>query len=97
MPSQKNHCNIHIKGSVQNIGFLFSVCYKANTFGINGFATYREETSVYIEAEGEERNLYDFIKWCHKGPVGSVITSVDTEESLFIGFTDFIIKEEKGN
>ena len=96
MSGKNTHYNIHIKGSVQNIGFLFSACYQANTFGIKGFATYRDETSVSIEAEGDGQKLDDFIKWCHKGPAGSEIKNVDTEEGLFIGFTDFIIKEKQG-
>ncbi|RLD54653.1 MAG: acylphosphatase [Bacteroidetes bacterium] len=96
MPGKKTHYNIHIKGSVQNIGFLFSACYKANTFGIKGFATYRDETSVYMEAEGDRQKLDDFIKWCCKGPAGSEIKKVDTEEGIFIGFADFIINEEQG-
>ncbi len=96
MPGKHIHYNIHIKGSVQNIGFLFSACFKADTFGIKGFATYRDETSVYIEAEGDGQKLDDFIKWCYKGPAGSEIKNVDTEEGRIMGFTDFIIKEESG-
>jgi acylphosphatase len=65
---------------------------KAYEFGIRGYIQNRKEGSLYIEAEGEEEQLDKFIEWCKKGPMGSKVEEVTTEEGEIRNFTSFDIK-----
>jgi acylphosphatase len=52
----------------------------AKAWGIKGFVRNEPDGSVYIEAEGEEKNLDMFLAWCRKGPAMSYVTNVTWEE-----------------
>ncbi len=62
------HLEIHIAGGVQGVFFRDSAQKKALELGLNGFARNEPDGSVYVEIEGEEKTLRDFINWCHDGP-----------------------------
>jgi acylphosphatase len=48
--------------------------------------------TVYIEAEGEESALKEFLAWCRKGPITAKVTKVKTKWSKAHGkFTGFRI------
>jgi acylphosphatase len=49
--------------------------------------------SVYIEIEGPENVLNEFINWCYKGSPGSKVISVETTKSELIHFTSFKIQK----
>ena len=83
--------NIKITGRVQGIGFRFSALRQADTLGIKGFVRNEPDGSVYIEAEGEDSVLQEFIKWCHKGPYFAKMHDVRVEERELKNFTDFRI------
>jgi acylphosphatase len=46
--------------------------------------------TVYIEAEGEETALKEFLAWCRKGPITAKVTKVkviwSTPRGKFVGF-----------
>lgn len=65
---------------MQGVGFRFSARNVAKTNGITGFVRNETDGSVYIEAEGEEKNLDRFLAWCRKGPSMSYVTNVSFEE-----------------
>jgi acylphosphatase len=48
--------------------------------------------SVYIEAEGEEENLDQFILWCHQGPNWARVDHVNIQNSQVQDYKDFSIK-----
>ena len=73
----KKHVSITVYGKVQKIGFRFSAIEKAIEWDLVGEVKNYETDKVQIEVEGEEENLQKFLKWCHVGPVGSVIEKVD--------------------
>ena len=58
---------IIIRGEVQRVSFREATKRKAEKFGIVGFVKNMPDGTVYIEAEGEEENLIQFIAWCRKG------------------------------
>ena len=60
--------SIQITGRVQGVGFRYHARYRAEEFGIKGFARNEEDGSVYIEAAGEESKLDQFVDWCRSGP-----------------------------
>lgn len=74
----KKHLNIKIYGRVQGVFFRISAKEKAESLGIVGFARNEPDGSVYIETEGQEDDLEEFIKWCQKGPEAAHVEKVET-------------------
>ena len=85
------HKNIVIQGWVQGVGFRYAARKIAFQFGITGFVRNLPDGSVYIEAEGSEEQVKEFITWCHTGPARAQIRSVAIEDGSLSGFRDFII------
>ena len=59
---------ITISGKVQGVGFRYSARSMAHALGINGIVKNMSNGNVYIEAEGNDNVLKDFINWCNKKP-----------------------------
>lgn len=85
------HINIIIYGQVQGIFFRASAKEQADKLGIVGFAQNQPDGSVYIEAEGEKRNLNEFLKWCYQGPPMAQVEKVIVTEGQLKNFTQFEI------
>ena len=58
------HVNIKIYGEVQGVGFRDAAYWKARKSEIAGFVMNEPDGPVYIEAEGEEAALKNFVAWC---------------------------------
>jgi acylphosphatase len=86
------HLNITISGQVQGVGFRFTAMEAAYRYGVKGFAINRPDHSVYIEAEGEDPGLGQFLAWCRKGPLGAKVQQVDIAETSIQGFAGFDIR-----
>ena len=74
------HLNIKIHGQVQGVFFRATAQEKADALGIKVFAENQPDGSVYIEAEGEEENLNEFVKWCRQGPSFARVEKVEVTE-----------------
>ncbi|MBN1415376.1 MAG: acylphosphatase [Bacteroidales bacterium] len=85
------HKKIIIHGSVQGVGFRYSARKIAYHLGINGFVRNLPDGSVFIEAEGHEDAMEEFIRWCHTGPSRAIIQSVSIEEGPPVQFSEFKI------
>ena len=83
------HLNIKVYGKVQGIFFRATAKEQAETLGIKGFARNEPDGTVYIEAEGEEKNLDKFIKWCNIGPSMAGVEKVVVTEGQLKNFNDF--------
>lgn len=88
---KKTHKKITVIGNVQGVGFRFSTKSMANSLGIKGFVKNLYSGDVYIEAEGSEIQLRQFITWCHKGNSYSRVYEVKIEEGELKNFTRFEI------
>lgn len=86
------HLNIQIYGLVQGIFFRVSAKEKADQLNITGFAKNLPDGSVYIEAEGKEKNLDEFLKWCKTGPTLAKIEKVETSDNHLKDFNQFEIQ-----
>jgi len=88
------HKNIILKiyGRVQSVGFRYSTMIKARELGIKGFVKNNYDGSVYIEAEGDEKILNNFIDWCKKGSRLAKINDVFINEGELMNYKNFIIK-----
>jgi len=88
----RRHLNIKIHGRVQGVFFRHSAKQKAKELGIKGFAQNEPDDTVYIEAEGEEKNLKQFLDWCRRGPTFARVEKVESEfKSELQNFNEFVI------
>ena len=88
----KKHFSIRISGVVQGVFFRASAKRKADAYGIKGYVKNERDGSVYVEAEGEEKNLEEFIRWCRTGPERASVKSCEVNEGAVKGFSDFVIE-----
>jgi acylphosphatase len=88
----KLHYKITVRGYVQGVGFRWSTAREAKIRGITGFVKNLSDGSVYIEAEGPEKQLRAFIEWCRKGPDFGLVESVETESLPVTNYTEFRIE-----
>ena len=72
------HINISVTGKVQGVFFRKNTVEKALSLNITGIVKNLRDGSVYIEAEGFEEDLEEFIQWCHKGPKQAEVENVKT-------------------
>ena len=79
------HINIIIRGYVQGIGFRHAASIQAHKLGISGFVKNQPDGSLYIEAEGNDPQLQNFITWCEKGFTVSRVDRVIVMEGLMSG------------
>lgn len=85
------HVNITVTGRVQNVGFRYSTFSMARSLGVKGFVKNLPNKYVYIEAEGPDNILSDFINWCKKGPEYAKVDEVVIYETELKNFADFQI------
>ena len=85
------HVNILVTGKVQRIGFRFTSMQTAVKLGVNGFVMNVDQDKVYIEAEGEENKVEEFINWCKKGPTWANVKQISVEKGVVKSFTSFEI------
>jgi len=80
---------LNIYGRVQGVGFRFYTHKKANELNILGFVKNQTDGSVYVEAEGDEDHLEQFIYWCEAGPSWARVTKVDRQNIPVTGYDGF--------
>ena len=85
----KKHYNITIKGRVQGVGFRYNARRQALTLGLEGFVKNMPDSSVYIEVEGYQTDLDEFVSWCQAGPSGSRVIDVIVSISNLEGLSGF--------
>ncbi len=83
---------IHVRGYVQGVGFRWSAAREARILGISGFVKNMPDGSVYIEAEGQEENIREFMDWCRRGPAAGYVEGVEAEQYPPVNYRDFRIE-----
>ncbi len=86
----KNY-RINVLGKVQGVWFRKYTKEAATSYHIRGLVKNEIDGSVYIEAEGEEKDLNSFLQWLHKGSPLSTVEQIKWEEGLIKGYTEFKI------
>ncbi len=84
--------NINVFGRVQGVGFRFYTHRKAKELDLKGFVRNKPDGSVYIEVEGQQENVEQFIMWCNDGPSWARVSKVQRQETPKVGYSDFSIK-----
>jgi len=75
----RGHLKIKVSGRVQGVFFRDSARRQAEKLGLTGFARNEADGTVYIEAEGDEKNLEKFLEWCRKGPSLASVAKIELE------------------
>lgn len=76
---------------VQGVGFRYHTRKTALDLGLSGFVMNQPDGTVYIEAEGEETNMQEFIDWCRRGPSMADVSDVTVTDGPLKHFSSFII------
>jgi len=82
---------IIVSGVVQGVGFRYFTRQAAQRIGIFGTVINLSSGQVKITAEGTEKQLMDFIDWCHAGPDTATVESLDYKEGRVEGYDAFKI------
>lgn len=84
---------IRVRGRVQGVFFRHSAREKARELNITGFGRNEPDGAVYIEVEGEEDALEQFIAWCRSGPELAKVEKTEVSYSDELKhFNDFTIE-----
>jgi len=83
---------IKVIGKVQNIGFRFYTHKTAISLNISGFVINKTDGTVYIEAEGDEKNIDRFIDWCRIGSPHARVDNIFIQDSLLCNYNEFKVK-----
>jgi acylphosphatase len=59
---------------------------------LSGFVKNEMDGSVYIEVEGDEKNVNEFIIAVKKGPSWARVDQVDIHQCPAQNYTDFLVK-----
>jgi acylphosphatase len=85
----RKHLSIRVEGRVQGVFYRASARQKATELGLHGFARNEDDGSVYIEVEGEEQALNEFLQWCKTGPPRAEVKALNHHEGAFQNLTGF--------
>jgi acylphosphatase len=86
------HFKISISGIVQGVGYRYNAVRIARSLGIKGFVRNETDGTVYIEAEGNRRQLDKLISWCYMGPPAAKVNDIQIKESGIKNFKGFDVK-----
>ena len=86
--TQKARARVVIGGRVQGVFFRYSTQEVANRLNVLGWVKNRWDGKVEAVFEGEWDGVEKMIEWCHKGPPGAYVQSVDTQWEDYLGEFD---------
>lgn len=86
------HVNVRVSGRVQGVFFRASTKQQADFFGLKGFVKNETNGDVYIEVEGQEVQVQEFLKWCGHGPSRARVDHLSVEDGDLKGFEDFRVE-----
>jgi len=84
------HLKIKVHGKVQGVYYRATTVEKAKIFNVHGFVRNENDGTVYMEVEGDEESLKEFVAWCHIGPERAVVEKVVIEEGGLKNYQSFI-------
>jgi acylphosphatase len=90
--SNIRHKKILVSGHVQGVFYRASAAEKARELHLTGIVRNEKDGSVYIEVEGQERDLLTFIEWARRGPSRARVASCNVSEGEVKHFLQFEIQ-----
>ncbi|MEK7583663.1 MAG: acylphosphatase [Patescibacteria group bacterium] len=86
------HCDITVRGNVHGVGYRYSACEKARELHLSGFVRNEADGAVYIEVEGPEAAVTQFVEWCRHGSHSARVESLQVRSRDNIeGYSNFVI------
>jgi acylphosphatase len=82
---------IKISGEIQGEGLRFKAMYHAHKHNIKGFVKYSKPSEIFIEAEGEEKSIEQFIECFRDGSLSAQVTGINIKESVVKSYQSFEI------
>jgi acylphosphatase len=73
-----------VKGRVQGVGFRWYVCQQAKSFELNGYVKNLHNGDVEIEAEGDDNQVENLIKYVRETPGFSRVIDIVIEKKAFV-------------
>ena len=86
------HYKIRVSGRVQGVWFRKYTKDIAESLGLMGFVENAEDGSVYLEAEGSERDLKRLLEWLNEGSPLSRVEEISYQEGRLSGYNHFEIR-----
>jgi len=91
MEHLRAHVIVH--GLVQGVWFRQSTKDEALRLGVRGWVRNLPDRSVEAVFEGEKKKVEQIVGWCHRGPAGAAVASVDITWEKHLGeFAHFDIR-----
>ena len=73
----KQRIRMQVRGRVQGVCFRMETRLEAERLGLTGWVRNCRDGSVELLAEGDETDISNFAKWCHRGPAMAMVRDVD--------------------
>lgn len=86
------HRSILIKGRVQGVFFRKYTQEMALVMHISGYVKNTAQGHVFIEAEGKQQDMENFIKWCYTGSPLAKVEEVIVSPGEMADYKGFTIK-----
>ncbi|HUQ90581.1 MAG TPA: acylphosphatase [Bryobacteraceae bacterium] len=81
-----------VRGRVQGVGFRYFVQRNAAEIGLRGYARNLDDGRVEVYAIGTTRQLSDLEGLLWKGPMGSEVRGVESQEAALLEYKSFQIE-----
>jgi len=85
------HLAIRVLGKVQDVGFEYATALKAQLLNLSGFYRNDPDGSVYLEVEGDQYTLENFLEWCKRGPIRARVEKVMVREGEISNYNHFYV------
>lgn len=90
--SEKKHYHILVKGKIQGVGFRDIVEDIADSLDLTGYVQNQSSKDIFIEIEGEDGKITEFIQSIRNIPPPVKIKSLEVIEYPYFGkFSEFTI------
>lgn len=91
--SMKKRIEMKIHGNVQGVFFRTSTETKAKELGLTGWVKNKQDGTVIVFAEGEEKDLQKLVDFCYNGVQSARVDKIDEKWQDYKGeFKGFEIK-----
>lgn len=74
---------VFVSGMVQGVNFRWTARHKAEILGISGWVRNLGDGRVEACFEGDKGAVGEMIDWCHRGPAGASISSVEIKREKY--------------
>jgi len=83
---------ITISGETYGKGLRFSSMHIAHTLSIRGYVQYTRAGNIFIEAEGDDEHIDQFLAWCRNEATSPQVSSISIVEAAPKGHSSFDIR-----